>query len=48
MEKTRLNITEKDHRISTILILRHYLDPIRTFRVGQSYRDNMAKLAAAK
>ncbi len=48
IEKSRLNITELDHRISAILILRHYLDPIRTFRSSQSFRDNMARLAAAK
>ncbi|KAJ2991046.1 hypothetical protein HDV02_004004 [Globomyces sp. JEL0801] len=48
MEKSMMNITEQDHRISTILILRHYLDPIRAFRSSQSYRDNMARLAAAK
>jgi hypothetical protein len=48
MEKSRLNITQQDYRISTILILRSYLDPIRTFRSSQSYRDNMARLAAAK
>ncbi len=48
MEKSRLNITEHDHRISSILILRSYLDPIRTFRSSQPFRDNMARLAAAK
>ena len=48
MAKTRLNITEQDPRISAILILRSYLDPIRTFRSSQSYRDNMARLAAAR
>jgi hypothetical protein len=48
MEKNRLNITEQDHRLSTILILRSYLDPIRTFRASQSYRNNMARLSAAK
>ena len=48
MEKARLNITEQDHRLSTILILRHYLDPIRAFRASQPFRDNMARLEAAK
>jgi hypothetical protein len=48
LEKSRLNITEQDHRLSTILILRRYLDPIRSFRSSQTYRDNMARLAAAK
>ena len=48
IEKTRLNIRENDHRLSTILILRSYLDPIRSFRSSQAFRDNMAKLAEAK
>jgi hypothetical protein len=48
IEKSRLNITEQDQRLSTILILRSYLDPIRTFRASHSFLDNMARLAAAK
>ena len=48
MEKFRLNITEQDHRISSILILRHYLDPIRTFRASQPFRDNVVRLSASK
>jgi hypothetical protein len=48
MEKSRLNIIEQDHRLSTILILRSYLDPIRTFRSSQSFRNNMVRLAASK
>jgi hypothetical protein len=48
MEKSRLNIIEQDHRLSTILILRQYLDPIRAFRASHSFLDNMARLEAAK